>query len=60
MYDHPSKYTFASPNDKSFNPRAATQASWAPPVQRPKHEGPLIESKQFNRHPDSYFVMYAA
>lgn len=58
IYDHPSKYTFAHPTNKSFNPKAVSQASLAPPVQRPKEDGPLINSKEFNRHPDSYFVVY--
>ncbi|KAL6719885.1 hypothetical protein ACLMJK_001806 [Lecanora helva] len=55
--DHPSKYTFLSPTDRGFNPKAATQASWSPPRPKPKIEGPLINSKEFNKHPDSYFVV---
>ena len=58
MYDPPSKYTFTGASEKGFSPRAATQASWTPPRPRPKVEGPLIQSKEFNRHPDSYFVVY--
>jgi len=58
VYDRPSKYAFTSPIDKSFNPRAASEASWAPALQRPKHESPVIHSKELNRHPDSYFVVY--
>ena len=57
MYDHPTKYSFIGPSDKGFNPRAATHASWTPPQPRPKQYGPLINSKEFNRHPDSYFVV---
>ena len=57
LYDPPSKFTFASPGDKSFNPKAVTQASQVPPRTRPKPDGPLINSKDFNRHPDSYFVV---
>ena len=57
IYDHPTKYSFISPSEKSFNPRAATQASWTPRPPRPKPNGLLIESKEFNRHPDSYFVV---
>ena len=58
LYDHPSKYSFVSPADKGFNPKAISQASLAPPVQRPKRDGPLINAAEFNRHPDSYFVVY--
>lgn len=50
LYDHPSRYSFNGPTDKSFNPKAATIASWTPPQPKPKPDGPLIE---FNRHPDS-------
>lgn len=60
LYDHPSKYTFVNPTDKGFNPKAVSQASLVPPVQRPKHDGPLINAKEFNRHPDSYFVVYVS
>ena len=58
LYDHPSKYTFAGPLDKGFNPKAVSQASLVPPIKRPKQDGPLINAKEFNRHPDSYFVVY--
>lgn len=50
IYDRPSTYSFGSPTDRGFNPRAATQASWTPKVQRPHPNGPLID---FNKHPDS-------
>ena len=56
--DHPSKYSFIGPTEKGFNPRAATEASWSPPWPKPNIEGPLINAKEFNRHPDSYFVVY--
>jgi hypothetical protein len=46
LYDPPSKYSI----DGSFNPKAVTQASWAPRQERPKANGPLIN---LNRHPDS-------
>jgi hypothetical protein len=40
--------------DPGFNPKAVTQASYAPPPPpKPKQEGPLLN---FNRHPDSYIV----
>lgn len=57
MYDHPTKYSFVGPSEKGFNPRAATQASWSPSAPKPKQDGPLIQSKEFNRHPDSYFIV---
>ncbi len=57
LYDHPAKYSFVGATGKDFNPRAASQASWSAPSQRPKADGPLINSKEFNRHPDSYFVV---
>ncbi len=58
IYDHPSKYSFTGPTEKAFNPKAASHASWSSlPKPRPKSEGPLIDSKEFNRHPDSYFVV---
>jgi hypothetical protein len=50
LYDHPSRYSFNGPTEKGFNPKAATVASWTPPVPKPKKDGPLIE---FNKHPDS-------
>ncbi|KAL8778475.1 MAG: hypothetical protein Q9213_007398 [Squamulea squamosa] len=60
LYDHPSKYSFTGPTDKAWDPKAVSRASYAasnasPP--RPKQEGPLIDAKEFNRHPDSYFVV---
>ncbi|TID26500.1 Structural maintenance of chromosomes protein 1 [Venturia nashicola] len=40
--------------DSGFNPKAVSQASWAPPpLPKPKQEAPLIN---FNRHPDSYIA----
>jgi len=50
IYDRPSVYTFGNPSTRSFDPKAATRASWQPPPQRPKQDGPLID---FNKHPDS-------
>ena len=60
IYDNPSKYSFTGPTDKTWDPKAVTRASYAvstasPP--RSKQEGPLIDAKDFNRHPDSYFVV---
>ncbi|KAL8756185.1 MAG: hypothetical protein Q9199_003103 [Rusavskia elegans] len=60
LYDHPSKYSFTGPTDKAWDPKAVTRASYAasnlsPP--KPKQDGPLIDAKEFNRHPDSYFVV---
>ncbi|KAL8777161.1 MAG: hypothetical protein Q9194_002720 [Teloschistes cf. exilis] len=58
LYDHPSKYSFAGPTDKAWDPKAVTRASYAAPLPpRPKREGPLIDAMEFNRHPDSYFVV---
>ncbi|KAL9023994.1 MAG: hypothetical protein Q9196_006836, partial [Gyalolechia fulgens] len=60
IYDHPSKYSFTGASDKAWDPKAVTRASWAasiPPPLKPKQEGPLIDAKEFNRHPDTYFVV---
>ncbi|KAL9600062.1 MAG: hypothetical protein Q9219_003432 [cf. Caloplaca sp. 3 TL-2023] len=60
LYDHPAKYSFAGPTDKAWDPKAVSRASWAaslPSPPKPKQEGPLIDAKEFNRHPDSYFVV---
>ena len=57
IYDPPSRYSFVGPNEKGFNPKAVSQASLSPPRSRPKQDGPLINAKEFNRHPDSYFVV---
>ncbi|KIW94860.1 uncharacterized protein Z519_04838 [Cladophialophora bantiana CBS 173.52] len=54
IYDRPSTYTFGSPTDRAFNPKAATHASWTPKPQKPKQDGPLVD---FNKHPDSYIVL---
>ena len=54
LYDPPSKYTFAGVSDRGFNPKAVSQAAWAPKPPKPKPDGPLINSREFNRHPDSY------
>lgn len=58
LYDHPSKYTFGAPSERGYNPRAATQVSWAPKAPKSRPNGPLINAKDFERHPDSYFVVY--
>jgi hypothetical protein len=58
VYDHPARYSFHGPADKTFNPRAASQATWALPRQKPKpRDGPLIDSVGINRHPDSYIAV---
>ncbi|KIW77363.1 hypothetical protein Z517_09809 [Fonsecaea pedrosoi CBS 271.37] len=54
IYDRPSTYTFGSPTDRAFNPKAATHASWTPRPPKPKQDGPLVD---FNKHPDSYIVV---
>ncbi|KAI1612905.1 hypothetical protein EDD36DRAFT_496134 [Exophiala viscosa] len=54
IYDKPSHYNFANPTSRAFNPKAATEASWAPTTSRPKQTGPLID---FNKHPDTYVVV---
>lgn len=56
LYDHPSKYSFSGPTERGFNPKAISQASLSLPTPRSKSDGLLINSKEFNRHPDSYFV----
>ncbi|KAI9863968.1 MAG: hypothetical protein M1824_006006 [Vezdaea acicularis] len=50
LYDPPSRYS----NPYVYNPKAVTQASYAPRPERPKQEGPLVN---FNRHPDSYLIL---
>lgn len=60
IYDNPSTYSFNGPTDKAWDPKAASRASWVasrPQLAKPKQEGPLIDAKEFNRHPDSYFVV---
>ncbi|KAI4139122.1 MAG: hypothetical protein LQ341_004344, partial [Variospora aurantia] len=60
IYDHPAKYSFTGPTDKAWDPKAVSRASYAaslPQPPRPKQQGPLIDAKDFNRHPDSYFVV---
>jgi hypothetical protein len=51
IYDPP-------PSVDTFDPRAASRKSWAPPPPpKPKKEGPLLEpSMDFNKHPDSYVI----
>lgn len=56
LYDHPSKYSFSASTERGFNPKATTQASLSLPIPRPRVDGPLINAKEYNRHPDSYFV----
>ncbi|KAJ6155307.1 hypothetical protein N7470_005873 [Penicillium chermesinum] len=52
IYDRPSTYNFDGPIDRGFNPKAVTQASWAPASPtKPRPEGPMIT---FNRHPDTW------
>lgn len=58
LYDHPSRYSFTSPTEKGFNPKAVSQASWTPRDPRPQQHGPLINAGEINRHPDSYFIVY--
>ena len=58
LYDHPSRYSFTGPTEKGFNPKAASHASWTPRSAPQKRDGPLINSKELNRHPDSYFIVY--
>ncbi|CAG8076536.1 unnamed protein product [Penicillium salamii] len=51
LYDRPADYSFKGPTDRGFNPRAATEASWSQPAEKPKPKGPLVN---FNRHPDTW------
>jgi len=48
-------YLYNAPQDADFNPKAVTMASRQPPSPTKKRpDGPLVN---FNRHPDSYFVL---
>lgn len=55
LYDPPANNAFQPAWMGNFNPRAATEASWAPPLSRPERNEPLIN---FNRHPDSVSVYH--
>ncbi|KAL8825879.1 MAG: hypothetical protein Q9170_007619 [Blastenia crenularia] len=60
IYDRPSEYSFSGPSDKAWDPKAVSRASWVaslPSPPKPKQEGPLIDAREFNRHPDSYLVV---
>ncbi|MCJ1404282.1 hypothetical protein MMC11_007507, partial [Xylographa trunciseda] len=57
LYDHPSRYSFTGPTEKGFNPKAASHASWTPRPTPQKRDGPLINAKELNRHPDSYLIV---
>ena len=58
VYDKPSTYNFSGHIHQSFNPKAATHAARSPPnPSSPKRDGPLIDAREFNRHPDSYFIV---
>ncbi|MCJ1286303.1 hypothetical protein MMC26_005648 [Xylographa opegraphella] len=56
LYDRPSRYSFTGPTDKGFNPKAVSHASWTSRPAPQKRDGPLINSQELNRHPDSYFI----
>ncbi|CAI7602997.1 unnamed protein product [Penicillium glandicola] len=51
LYESPSAYSFKGPTDHGFNPRAATEASWTRPAEKPQKKGPLVD---LNRHPDTW------
>ncbi|KAL4879162.1 hypothetical protein BJY04DRAFT_103787 [Aspergillus karnatakaensis] len=51
LYGHPDAFRFKGPTDRTFNPKAVTEASWSRPLPKPQPKGPLVS---FNRHPDSY------
>ncbi|MCJ1351765.1 MAG: hypothetical protein MMC33_001749 [Icmadophila ericetorum] len=57
LYDRASQYSFSGPTDKVFDPKAVSRASWTPTAPRPKQEGPLINAKELNKHPDSYVIL---
>ena len=58
LYDKPSSHSFVSPIDRGFQPKAVTRATTAPsPPKPPKTDRPLINSRDVNRHPDSYLVV---
>ncbi|KAL1954442.1 hypothetical protein VTO42DRAFT_1166 [Malbranchea cinnamomea] len=54
LYDPLPRDSLASTLYGNFNPKAVTEASWAPRPPRPQKNAPLIN---FNRHPDSYAVI---
>ncbi|KAJ5554760.1 hypothetical protein N7461_003230 [Penicillium sp. DV-2018c] len=51
LYERPSAYSFRGPTDRGFNPKAVTEASWAPPAAKAQQKGPLVS---LNRHPDTW------
>ncbi|KAJ5855180.1 hypothetical protein N7534_007723 [Penicillium rubens] len=51
LYERPSAYSFKGPTDRGFNPRAATEASWTRPAEKPKQKAPLVN---LNHHPDTW------
>ncbi|PGH12822.1 hypothetical protein AJ79_04046 [Helicocarpus griseus UAMH5409] len=53
LYDPPSHNRFSG-IATSFDPKAATRASWTPREPRMERNGPLVN---FNQHPDSYAVL---
>jgi hypothetical protein len=57
IYQKPSKYAFSDQTGKGFQPKGVTQASWTPRAPPPKRDGPLIDARDFNKHPDSYMVV---
>jgi hypothetical protein len=56
LYESPTAYSFKGPTDRGFNPRAATEASWTRPADRPKQKGPLVN---LNRHPDTVCAIFS-
>ena len=51
-------YMYAAPaSTETFDPRAVSRKSWAPPPPpKPKKSGPLLEP-DYNKHPDSYLIV---
>jgi hypothetical protein len=52
LYGPPQSFNQWDPYN-CFNPKAVSQSSLKPRVEKPKQDGPLLN---FNRHPDSFLI----
>ena len=57
IYEKPSSYAFTGGTALGFNPKSVTEATWTSTPPKAKQNGPLINAKELNRHPDSYFIV---